>query len=296
MGPVDNPVHEDPHRSQTKDPPPVPDHEKGEDRVTGAPETAKRARIAAKGVTRSWTLGGVRRALVLLPLLAMGLSGCSLWQPTAPTPPPQAPPGSGAALPALNLDAPGRGADQLVGWAAAHSGPTGIPAQALQAYGWAAGVTARTQPGCGITWTTLAGIGKVESNHGRFEGSHLDAGNRAEPPIRGLTLDGGPGLATIADTDGGRLDGDKTHDRAVGPMQFIPGTWARWGVDADGDGAADPDDLDDAALAAADYLCASGGDLRTSAGWEQAVLTYNRSTVYVADVLAQATEYAADAP
>lgn len=237
----------------------------------------------------------MRRVVVLLPLLAVGLAGCAALRPSPSPPPPQAPPGPGVALPALVLDTPGRGADQLVGWAAAQSGPTGIPAQALQAYGWAAAVTARTQPSCGITWTTLAGIGKIESNHGRYGGSHLDAANRAEPPIRGLALDGGPGLATIADTDGGRLDGDKTHDRAAGPMQFIPGTWARWGVDADGDGAADPDDLDDAALAAADYLCASGGDLRSGAGWEQAVLTYNRSTVYVADVLAQAAGYAADA-
>ncbi|MEO6879780.1 MAG: lytic transglycosylase domain-containing protein [Mycobacteriaceae bacterium] len=234
----------------------------------------------------------MRRALVLLPLLAVGLAGYAMLQPGPATPRPQAPPGPGASLPALVLDGPGRGADQLAGWATTESEPTGIPAQALQAYGWAAAVAARTHPGCGITWTTLAGIGKVESNHGRYAGSHLDAANRAEPPIRGLTLDGGPGLAEIVDTDGGRLDGNRTYDRAVGPMQFIPGTWARWGIDADGDGRTDPDDLDDAALAAADYLCVSGGDLRTGAGWRQAILTYNRSAVYVADVLAQAAGYA----
>ncbi len=46
-----------------------------------------------------------------------------------------------------------------------------------------------------------------------------------------------------------------TYDRAVGPMQFLPGTWGRWGSDGDRDGVSDPQDVDDAALAAARYLC-----------------------------------------
>lgn len=99
-------------------------------------------------------------------------------------------------------------------------------------------------------------------------------------------------MAEIRDTDGGALDGDRVYDRAVGPMQFIPTTWQRWGVDADGDGVANPDDLDDAALAAAGYLCASGGDLTTATGWQSAVLTYNRSDSYVREVLSRADGYA----
>ena len=75
-------------------------------------------------------------------------------------------------------------------------------------------------------------------------------------------------------------------------MQFIPGTWAMFSVDGDSDGRADPFDLDDVSVAAARYLCAAGGDLRTAAGRRDAVYTYNRSEEYVLLVLDLAAEYA----
>ena len=78
----------------------------------------------------------------------------------------------------------------------------------------------------------------------------------------------------------------------MGPMQFLPETWAAWAADGDGDGAADPRDLDDAAAAAARYLCAGGRDLGTGVGWTSGVLSYNHSAAYVADVRAAATSYA----
>jgi hypothetical protein len=92
-------------------------------------------------------------------------------------------------------------------------------------------------------------------------------------------------FAAIRDTDDGVLDGNTTWDRAVGPMQFIPGTWARWGADADGDGTADPQDIDDAAAGASAYLCAGGRDLATPGGLSAAVLSYNHSTAYLEVVL-----------
>ena len=100
----------------------------------------------------------------------------------------------------------------------------------------------------------------------------------------------------IHDTDGGRLDADPTSDRAVGPMQFIPGTWAGFGTDADKDGVANPQDVDDAALSAARYLCAGGGDLSTQQGRVQAVYRYNHSASYVRLVLALADSYASGRP
>jgi membrane-bound lytic murein transglycosylase B len=229
---------------------------------------------------------------LLLAVLTALVSACALPEPVPAGPPAAAPPADGAALPALDLDAPGRGADQLAGWARDRAAVLAVPASALEAYGWAAASVARSAPGCGIAWTTLAGIGSVETGHGSFGGSRLDQDNRALPPIRGAALDGRPGIAEVRDTDVGALDGNTTFDRAMGPMQFIPGTWARWGVDADGDGVADPDDLDDAALAAARYLCASGGDLATADGWNRAVLTYNRSSSYVRAVLERSASYA----
>ncbi|SUA47893.1 Uncharacterised protein [Nocardia africana] len=62
-------------------------------------------------------------------------------------------------------------------------------------------------------------------------------------------------------------------------------------MDANGDGRADPDSIDDASLTAARYLCASGGDLRTPEGWQKAVLTYNQSTTYMATVRTKAAAY-----
>ena len=257
-----------------------------EGRYTARGSPTKRGRLVDDGVVH-------RGRPVLLATLTVLATACALPSAAPPGPPAVAPPAVGAALPALDLDAPGRGADQLAGWARDRAAEVGVPASALEAYGWAAASVARSAPGCGIGWTTLAGIGSVETRHGSFGGSRLDRDNRAVPPIRGAALDGSPGVAEIGDTDGGALDGDPVHDRAVGPMQFIPGTWAQWGADADGNGVADPDDLDDAALAAARYLCASGGDLTTATGWNRAVLTYNRSSRYVQDVLDRSASYAA---
>lgn len=168
---------------------------------------------------------------------------------------------------------------------------TGIPVIALQAYGYAELVLARTNPGCHLSWTTLAAIGRVESNHGSAGGARLLPDGRALPAIIGAPLDGAPGRELIPDTDGGALDGDAEYDRAVGPMQFIPQTWRREAVDADGDGVADIHNLNDAALAAANYLCRHGGDLSTPEGWWRAVLAYNNVQAYAEAVFAAADDY-----
>jgi len=103
--------------------------------------------------------------------------------------------------------------------------------------------------------------------------------------ILGPVLDGGPGMAAISDTDQGQFDGNTQWDRAVGPMQFIPGTWASFGADGNGDGIKNPHNVFDAARAAGEYLCSGGANLRDPQGLVQAVLRYNHSMDYVSTVL-----------
>ncbi|HET7556022.1 MAG TPA: lytic murein transglycosylase [Gaiellaceae bacterium] len=95
----------------------------------------------------------------------------------------------------------------------------------------------------GVPWQVLAAINKVESNFGRNMG----------PSSAG----------------------------AIGWMQFMPSTWERWGVDANGDGVADPWSPEDAIAAAARYLAASGGATDIS----RAVFSYNHAQWYVDEVM-----------
>ena len=112
-------------------------------------------------------------------------------------------------------------------WVTQVAGRTDIPERALQAYATAASRMSLERPGCGIGWNTLAGIGFVESEHGAHGGSRIAGNGQASPPIIGIPLDG-RSTDLIPDTDHGVLDSDPVWDRAVGPMQFIPSTWANW--------------------------------------------------------------------
>ena len=165
------------------------------------------------------------------------------------------------------------------------TGDNDVPEAALRAYKRAAKAMAQSDPGCQISWTLLAAIGRVESNHGRFGGSQLGSDGISRPAIVGPRLDGAGAFAAIRDTDGGRLDGDKTWDRAIGQMQFLPSTWSSVARDGDGDGVKNPGDIDDSALGSAVYLCGAG-DLSTDAGMARAAFRYNHSDYYVALVLA----------
>ena len=178
-------------------------------------------------------------------------------------------------------------------WVARLATRTGIPAPAMRAYGAATLLLSRSQPGCHLGWTTLAGIGRLESGHGAGGGRSLGEDGRSSTPILGPALDGSAGLAALRSTAASaRWHGDLTWEHAVGPMQFLASTWERWGADGDGDGTADPLDLDDAAYAAGRYLCADGHDLARTAGWNAAVLSYNHDPAYVLSVNAAAVAYA----
>ncbi|MEU7845206.1 lytic murein transglycosylase [Micromonospora sp. NPDC049114] len=211
--------------------------------------------------------------------------------PTAPLPTGAFPSGGMPTGPAVGPTAGGRPSDSLAAWAQQVAAKVNIPATAVQAYGYAEVMLAQTNRSCALSWTTLAAIGQVESGHGSANGARLGADGKALPQIIGLPLDGNGGRMRIIDTDRGVLDKDSTFDRAIGPMQFIPTTWQEIGADADQDGVKDPHDLDDAALAAGNYLCKGGRNLSIPGDWWNAILSYNDVRQYAKAVYDTADRY-----
>lgn len=252
-------------------------------------------------------LPDIRGAIVRagLVLLVVALAGGGIWllrAATSPTPGPAATEIPAASVPTADVT-PGAvappqpqagpvGEDPLRTWANRVAGTIDVPTRALMAYGNAELVVRSTQPACRLSWATLAGIGRIESNHGRYGGATLGDDGRPSKPIIGVPLDGSAGVKAISDTDRGQFDGDPNHDRAVGPMQFIPSTWRKWTSDANLDGRGDPQQIDDAALAAGRYLCAHDRDLATPADWWEAVFSYNNSVPYGQKVFGLADGYA----
>ena len=170
---------------------------------------------------------------------------------------------------------------------------TAIPRRASISYQRAATVEAQDAPTCGLSWEILAGIGLVESNHGRSGGSgNPNWAGIADPAILGPVLNGQDGFPVVQDTDNGVLDGDRSFDRAVGPMQFLPATWREYNPATSGADAPNPENISDAAAAAARYLCASDVDLRTPTGLIDGLYGYNHSFAYVMNVVTAAQRYA----
>lgn len=186
---------------------------------------------------------------------------------------------------------PGRPADALSQWASAVGRALNVPEVAIQAYGYAQYVLAQRDQACHVSWTTLAGIGQVESQHGQAGGAVLELSGRSTPPIVGPVLDGQGGRALVRDTDAGAFDGDATFDRAMGPLRLLPSVWQAFAVDADGDGILDPYDLDDSALALATLLCSGSEDLSKAAGWNAAIARYHPGTTYAKSVFTVADDY-----
>jgi membrane-bound lytic murein transglycosylase B len=161
---------------------------------------------------------------------------------------------------------------------------TDLSLVALDAYWRAAATTAFTDPTCKVRWQAIAGVGRVETLHGRYGGGPIDGNGEANPPIIGPPLDGSNNTAVLHDSDGGAIDTDPIWDRAVGPMAFIPSSWRAYGRDGNGDGVTDVENIYDAALATAGLLCRSG-PLDNDPNLRTAYFHYNQSQVYVDMVL-----------
>ena len=221
---------------------------------------------------------------LLVPVVVLVLAGCAA-QPVEPSaeqsdpPPLAAAPTSPGYTGLIDLD-----------WAASTAEATGIPELALLAYAGAVVRSAEVYPDCGIGWNTLAAIGLVESDHGRHDGSSIGEDFRASPPIYGVVLDGGD-TEHIPDSDGGAVDGISDYDRAVGPMQLLPETWASWPSDGNGDGVPDPQNIADAAIASANHMCRASGGMTTAEGWRAGIASYNSGNDYLTKVADAAQEY-----
>jgi len=235
------------------------------------------------------------RAVAVVGATALLMASSCSWQVGTPIPE-GVPPPAGDPVPKIDTHAGGRPADQLRQWAAERAPELGIPVAALEAYAYAARVAEVENPDCHLEWTTLAGIGEVESHHGTFRGATIGENGDVSPPIRGVRLDGTNGNLEIIDNEGVSRDEESIHARAMGPMQFIPDTWKLYGVDANNDGVISPDNFDDAALSAAGYLCWRGKDLATPRGWMDALRAYNHSDQYARTVRDWATAYAGGHP
>lgn len=188
----------------------------------------------------------------------------------------------------LPSDQPEAARPHLVDVSAPLAAVQGIPEVALAAYRNAEMRLAESTPGCGVTWNLLAGIGKIESNHAN--GGSTDTLGTTLTQINGPTLDGSlPGNEIILDAAGG-------HTNAVGPMQFLPSTWQAYAQDGNADGTSDPNNIYDAALAAGTYLCSGGLNLRDHQQEVRAILRYNNSMEYVANVTRWAATYGSGRP
>lgn len=283
------------------------------------PETDEQLADPAPPTPPRRGVGAAVLGRLLIVLVVLGLAGGGIWLVTKASAPVASPttmeipalqvkaadvkPGSAAPVNATLAGGatqqtapqqaqPKPGKDPLAAWADRAAQAAGIPARAVLAYGNAELAMRAMQPNCKISWATLAGIGRIESNHGQYGGAILGQDGRPSKPIIGVPLDGSPGIKAIGDTDGGRFDGDPSLDRAVGPMQFIPSTWSRYAADGNRDKLGDPQQIDDATLAAARYLCVNNRDMSSASGWWAGILSYNNSTEYAQKVFGLADGYA----
>lgn len=222
--------------------------------------------------------------LVLATALAVGIASIPAPQ-TKPFP-------QQAAIPPLAATPTGPGYVGLIdpAWAKRTAQATGIPELAVLAYAGAVIRSREVTPDCGLGWNTIAAIGLVESDHGRHGGSAIGPNFEVSPPIYGVILDGGD-TANIPDSDGGAIDGDARYDRAVGPMQIIPQTWESWPSDGNGDGVGDPQNIADAAVASANYLCNASGGMAKGGGWRAGIAAYNAGASYLKAISEASQKY-----
>ncbi|MFD2422092.1 C40 family peptidase [Amycolatopsis pigmentata] len=233
---------------------------------------------------RTWARGAAGRALIALGMVAVVVAGGWLFMRPSVTRtvlPAAVPENPGAAAgqsgpSALQVSAPvqaqapqQQGANALQAWAANLSGPLDIPERALIGYATAELTLRREQPGCHLSWVTLAGVGKASSDHGRYGGDQLGPDGTESRPLGPTPLQGAAGEAAA--------------DQRGGPMQLTQQQFNH---------AGNIQSVDDAAIAAGRALCAKGTDLQVGQGWWNAIAAYRDSPLFRQQVLGNAQLYA----
>ncbi|WP_435061359.1 NlpC/P60 family protein [Amycolatopsis thermoflava] len=239
---------------------------------------------------RSWGRAAAGRALIALILVAaVGTCGWLLVEPpgeqvraAADVVPPEPPSGNAALASAPTVLEPNapvqaqapqeQGRSELEKWAAGLSGPLDIPERALIGYATGELTLREEDPGCHLSWVTLAGIGKASTNHGRFGGGSLAADGTLTKALGAVPLTGAAGEAA-------------TESRG-GPMQLTQAEWQRAGA------RGDIQDIDDASVAAGRTLCAGNTDLQSGQGWWKAIEHYRDSDLFRQQALGNAQLYA----
>lgn len=233
---------------------------------------------------RTWARGAAGRALIALGMVAVVVtSGWLFMRPSVtrtvlPAAVPENPgaPATESGPSALQVSAPvqaqapqQQGPSALQTWAASLSGPLDIPERALIGYATGELTLRREQPGCHLSWVTLAGIGKASSDHGRYGGDRLGPDGTQSRPLGPTPLQGAAGEAAT--------------DQRGGPMQLTQQQFKHAGnIQA----------VDDAAIAAGRALCAKGTDLQVGQGWWNAIAAYRDSPLFRQQVLGNAQLYA----
>ncbi|PXY21375.1 hydrolase Nlp/P60 [Prauserella muralis] len=209
----------------------------------------------------------------------IGAAALGSPQATTSTPAPgSAPPAPTTTPPAApaQSQAPQERGPRFAAWVDDVAGWLDIPRRAMHAYAAATVKLGEQQPDCHLSWVTLAGIGRIASDHGRAGGRITAAGVPARPI----------GTIELRDFAGEVI----SLPGAAGPMQLSPALWRRWAASASG-GAPNVQDLDDAALAAGRALCADGRDLADGDDWLAGVSAVHDAPLFLHRVLATANVY-----
>ena len=162
-------------------------------------------------------------------------------------------------------------------WASKTSEWLDIPLRAMTGYAKATVKLTKEDPGCHLSWVTLAAIGKVTTDHGRNGGGRILTTGAMDKPI---------GTIEVRDF----YNRVVSTPNASGPMQLAPAIWTKYKASASG-GKPDPQNVDDAALTTANALCADGHDLSQGQTWWDSVSTLQSAPLFLHRTLATVNVY-----